>query len=430
MIERYTRPKMGKLWAPDSRFKFMLEVEVAVAKAQAKLKIIPQAAARAISSKAKYNVNRIKEIEATTRHDVIAFVSSVAENVGSHGKYVHYGLTSSDVLDTALSLQIAEAGDLLNDSLDALEKSLERLSKKNAGVLCAGRTHGMHAELTSFGYKMSGFYQELLRHRERMDVALEECAVGSISGAVGTFSFLPRKVEEEVCKSLKLEPEAVATQVIPRDRHAALFTSFALYGGFIERISVEMRHLQRTEVGEVVEGFKKGQKGSSAMPHKKNPISGENLTGVARLLRCYAQAAMENQALWHERDISHSSVERVIFPDAFILVDYATHRLAELLNNLQVDSARMKKNIELSQGSLFSSHVLLALVDKGLSREEAYSMVQEISHGLKPGQDLKEKLKKDKTVQNLLNKRDVDAIFNEKRLKTQFEKLVQQALRR
>ena len=430
MVERYTRPKMGKIWSQESRFQHMLEVEIAVAKAQAKLKMIPGAAAKAIASKSKFNVNRIKEIEATTRHDVIAFVSNVAENVGPHGKYVHYGLTSSDVLDTALSLQIASAGELLNESLDALEAQLERVSKKNAGVLCAGRTHGMHAELTSFGYKMSGFYQELLRHRERIDVALEDCAIGSISGAVGTFSFLPRKVEEEVCRMLKLEPEAVATQVIPRDRHAALFSAFALFGGFIERLSVEMRHLQRTEVGEVVEGFKKGQKGSSAMPHKKNPISGENLTGVARLLRSYAQASMENQALWHERDISHSSVERVIFPDAFILMDYASHRLVELLKNLHVNSARMKENIELSQGSLFSSHVLLALVDKGLSREEAYSMVQGVSHSLKPGQTLKDRLKKDKDIKELLNKREVDAIFNERKLKTQFEKLVTQALRR
>lgn len=429
MIERYTRKKMGQHWALETRFEKLLEVEKAVAKAQATMNIIPRAAAKSINDKGAFSLKRIAEIEATTRHDVIAFVSNVAEKVGPHGKYVHYGLTSSDVLDTALSLQIAEAGELLEDSFEDLEKALVKISKKHAESLCAGRTHGMHAELTSFGYKMAGFYQEFLRHQDRIEEALEDCCIGKISGAVGTYSFLPQELEERVCKLLDLEPETVATQVIPRDRHANLLSAFALYGGFIERLSVELRHLQRTEVGEVIEGFQKGQKGSSAMPHKKNPISGENLTGIARLLRSYAMAALENQALWHERDISHSSVERVIFPDAFILVDYATDRLARTLNNLKVDTQRMKHNISLSQGSLFSSHVLLALVDKGLSREEAYAHVQRVSHGLKPNEDLRSALKKDKDVSQLLKKKEVDAIFNEQKLKRQFKTLVTKVLR-
>ncbi len=428
MIARYTRDAMGKIWAEDSRFRYMLQVEVAVAKAQAKLKIIPAAAASDIAKKSKYKIERIHEIEQTTKHDVIAFVSAVAENVGNHGKYVHYGLTSSDVLDTALSVQISEAGVLILDGVEQLRATLTKLAQKYAGALCAGRTHGMHAELTSFGYKMAGFVAELDRHGERLRHALEGCAIGKLSGAVGTYSFLPAEVESEVCRTLELTPERVATQVVPRDRHAELFSNFALYGGFIERLAVELRHLQRNEVGEVIEGFTPGQKGSSAMPHKKNPISAENLTGVARLLRGYAVSAFENQALWHERDISHSSVERVIFPDAFILVDYATDRMNRLLKGLYVDTKRMWANTLISQGSLFSSHVLLALVRQGLSREGAYKIVQVTAHGLKPGQHLREALKKNPDVKSLLKPKDVDAIFNEKKLREQFQKRVRIAL--
>lgn len=429
MIERYTRKEMGALWAEGRRFHYMLKVEQAAAKAQAKYKMIPNAAAIAISKKGKFQINRILELEKITRHDVIAFVSNVSENVGPHGRFVHYGLTSSDVIDTALSLQIQESMPLVLKAVDELLQSLKKLSLAQSATLTAGRTHGMHAEITSFGYKMSGYVAELVRHRKRLKESLEQCLIGKLSGAVGTYSSLPQKVEDEVCRLLKLQPEQVATQVIPRDRHAQLFTSFGLLAGFFERLAVELRHLQRTELSEAIEGFKKGQKGSSAMPHKKNPISAENLTGVARLLRSYSVAAMENQALWHERDISHSSVERVIFPDAFILVDYALDRMNQLVKGLQVDKIQMRKNIDLSQGQLFSSYVLLALIQKGLNREDAYQLVQSISHSLKPGESLKKKFQKSAEVGKYLSSRELETVFSEKQLKDHFKKLVAKSVR-
>jgi len=429
MIERYTRPEMGKIWAEGRRFHYMLKVEVAVAQAQGRMKIIPRAAASAIAKKGKFQLERILEIEKTTRHDVIAFVTNVAENVGPHGRYVHYGLTSSDVIDTALSLQIQEASKLILQGVDQLQDVLRRLALQHAGTLCAGRTHGMHAEVTSFGLKLAGYVSELRRQKIRLQNAFEQSLVGKLSGAVGTYSTSPVGVEAEVCRRLKLRPETVATQVIPRDRHAEVLSVFALYAGFLERLSVEFRHLQRTEVAEVYEGFTKGQKGSSAMPHKKNPISAENLTGVARLLRSYAQAGFENQALWHERDISHSSVERVVFPDSFILVDYATARLTELLRGLYVDKDRMRSNLELSKGQVFSSYALLALIDAGLSREDAYALVQNMSHRIKGKEDLRSALKRDPQVRELLTNSQIDRIFLEKTLRTKFKGLVQKAVR-
>lgn len=424
MIARYTRAPMGRIWSDENKFSKLLEVEIAVAKSQADLKIIPPAAASAISRNGAFQVKRILEIEKVTKHDVIAFVSNVAENVGPHGKFVHYGLTSSDVLDTALSLQIRDASEELAGGLDRLEKALASKSQKHVKTLCAGRTHGMHAEVTSFGVKLAGFFSELRRARVRYEAAAEECNVGKLSGAVGTFSSLDMRVEALVCKRLKLNPEPVATQVIPRDRHAALMNALALIGAFLERLSVELRHLQRTEVGEVSEKFSSGQKGSSAMPHKKNPISAENLTGVARLLRAYAGASMENVALWHERDISHSSVERVVFPDAFIIADYAINRMADLIEGLEVNAERMRENMELSQGSLFSSLLLLALVRKGLSREEAYKIVQENAHGLKKNETLVTKLSQDARVKPLLSKKELLAVTSEKVLAERFQKII------
>ncbi|MCB0386985.1 MAG: adenylosuccinate lyase, partial [Bdellovibrionales bacterium] len=300
MIARYSRPEMEKIWHLENRFQQMLEVEQAVAETQAELGFIPPEAARDIRQKGKFSIERIDEIEKTTRHDVIAFVSAVAENVGENGRYVHYGMTSSDVLDTALSLQVRQAGQVLTASLDRLLTGLRRQMRAHGDSLCPGRTHGMHAEPTSFGMKMAGFVAEFMRHRCRLEQALGQMAVGKLSGAVGTYSTQPDAVEKGVCDRLGLQPETIATQVIPRDRHAELFFAIAMLGSGLERLAIELRHLQRTEVGEVIEGFTPGQKGSSAMPHKKNPISAENITGAARLLRSYLQAGLENVALWHE----------------------------------------------------------------------------------------------------------------------------------
>jgi len=411
VIERYTRPEMGAVWTLENRFQKMLDVEIAVAETQAELGIIPREAATKIRAKSSFDVERINEIEKTTRHDVIAFVSNVAENVGSQGRYLHFGLTSSDVIDTAMSLLVRDAGRLLLGTLTALETALRRRAIEFADVLTAGRTHGMHAEPTSFGMKLAGFWSETARNRERLVRALAQMEIGKLSGAVGTYSTQTHLVEEGVCHRLKLQPERLATQVIPRDRHAEVMWALSMIGAGLERLAVEMRHLQRTEVGEVVEGFAKGQKGSSAMPHKKNPISSENVTGAARMLRAYAGAAMEDIALWHERDISHSSVERVIFPDAFILCDYACDRMVKLIDGLEINRDRMRANMDLSQGQLFSSHLLLALVEKGLSREDAYAHVQRLSHRMKPGSHLRDEALRDKEVGLLLSEEEVDAIF-------------------
>lgn len=428
MIDRYTREPMGRVWNQEARFENMMEVEIAVAHAQAKLGIIPKKAATDIAQKSQFDVERILEIESTTKHDVIAFVSNLAENVGESGRYIHYGMTSSDVLDTALSVQVGKAAQVLREGMDLLESEMVRLVKEHEGTLCAGRTHGMHAEPTTFGLKMAGYLAEFRRNKERFEKAVSGMLIGKLSGAVGTYSAQSREVEEAVCKKLKLKPETVATQVIPRDRHCELMVSLAMIGNGLERLSVELRHLQRSEVSEVIEGFSKGQKGSSAMPHKKNPISAENLTGVARLLRSYAQAAMEDVALWHERDISHSSVERVIFPDAFIICDYALHRMAKVLKGLYVDKQKMLDNMNLSKGQLYSSHVLLALVEKGLSREEAYAHVQRVSHSLKSKEDLKSALLRDKKLKALITKKRLDQIFSGQMHKKSISTIIKRAL--
>lgn len=410
MITRYTRKDMGHIWSAENKFKKMLEVEVAVARVQANHKIIPEKAARDIAGKAKFNVARIEEIEKTTKHDVIAFVTNLAENVGSNGRFIHYGLTSSDVLDTALGLLLKETAMVLEADLIALDRALVTQMKRHQMTICAGRTHGMHAEITTFGVKLSGYLAELRRHKCRLSRAFAQSFIGKLSGAVGTYSSLSMKIEKEVCHKLRLTPETVATQVVPRDRLAEVLSAVAMVGGFLERLAIELRHLQRTEVGEVIENFSPGQKGSSAMPHKKNPISAENITGQARLLRSYVLAGLENMALWHERDISHSSVERVILPDAFIICDYALHRMTELVKHLYVDKNRMRENVNSSQGQLFASQVLLLLVRKGLSREEAYKIVQEASHSLKQGEHLKSKLYKDERIKKMLVKKQIKKI--------------------
>lgn len=428
MIDRYTRSEMGLVWEAEAKFGKMLEVETAVAEVQASLGIIPKAAAKDIRQKGRFSVKRVAEIEKETKHDVIAFVSNVAENIGPSGRFVHYGMTSSDVLDTAFSLQVREAGEVLMTGLSRLERALTEQARRHAETLCPGRTHGMFAEPTSFGLKMAGFLAEVRRHRVRIERALDQMMICKLSGAVGTYSSQPSEVEAGVAKKLKLRAETVATQVVPRDRHAEMMTALALMGAGLERLAVELRHLQRSEVAEVTEGFTKGQKGSSAMPHKKNPISAENITGLARLLRGYAFSAVENVALWHERDISHSSVERVIFPDAFIVADYALHRMAALVEGLDVHEKRMIENIETSQGQLFSSHVLLALVDKGLSREQAYAHVQRLCHSLGRGDHLRKKLLEDRETKRWFTAKEIDEIFSGKKHRKAMKSLVGRVL--
>ncbi len=380
MIERYTRPEMGNIWTLESRLQAWLDVELAVCEAWTRLGIIPANDMAIIRQKASFDTERVLAIEEETRHDVIAFLTAVEEKVGDSARFIHLGCTSSDIVDTANALLLVKAGRLILAGFDKLLATLSKLAHEHKGQLCIGRTHGIHAEPTSFGLKMAGFYAEFKRHREHFSAALENIRVGKISGAVGTYTLLTPELEEISCELLGLQVDPISTQIIQRDRYARYFTSLAVAAGGFERLCVELRHLQRTEVLEAEEGFGKGQKGSSAMPHKKNPISAENMTGLSRLIRTNALAAMENMALWHERDISHSSVERVIMPDSTILADYILHRLNSLLDNLRVLPQNMDKNMQASYGLFFSQRVLLALVEEaGLPRQKAYEMVQRLA---------------------------------------------------
>ena len=413
MIQRYSTEEMNNIFSPDMRFEYMKHVEIQCALVQAEMGIIPKKDALQISKKAKFNVDRINEIEKTTKHDVIAFVSNLAENIGPSGRFVHYGLTSSDVLDTALSLQLSDAVKVLSADLKKLRSSLKKLVAKHENTICAGRTHGIFAEITTFGFKMAGFLSELNRNIKRIESASSQIRICKLSGAVGTSSALPLEFEEKVAKKLNLKVEPFATQVIPRDRHAELVSALTFLLAGYERISIELRHLQRSEVGEVVEGFSKGQKGSSAMPHKKNPISAENISGISRVFRGYIVSSIENIALWHERDISHSSVERIVFPDMFHLAHYTTRRLNDLLENIYVDDDKMKKNTNLLGGVMYSSHLLLHLVNKhNLSREDAYKLIQSAAHNLKSGENLRQFILSDKILSKYFAKKDLDLIFS------------------
>ncbi len=376
MIARYTRPEMAQLWSEEAQYQSWLEVELAACEAWAEIGVIPREDVAKLRQHARFDIQRIHELEKITRHDVVAFTRAVSESLGEERRWIHYGLTSSDVVDTAWSYRLKKANELILEALDHFLEVLARRAREHKYTLMIGRTHGVHAEPTTFGLKLALFYDMMQRNRARFVAAAEEMRVGKLSGAVGTFAHIPPEVERLTCEKLGLKPAPISTQVLARDRHAHYLSVLALIGATLEQLAVEVRHLQRSEVREVEEAFGKGQKGSSAMPHKRNPIASENITGVARLLRSYMLAAYENIALWHERDIYHSSVERVILPDATTLVHYALHRYADVLDTLQVYPQRMRRNMELTFGLYNSQRLLLMLIDKGLSREAAYDLVQ------------------------------------------------------
>jgi len=376
MIPRYSRPEMAALWSPETRYQIWLEIETAATEAMAELGLVPEESAKAVRERGGFDVARIDEVEREVRHDVIAFLTSLAEHVGPEARFVHQGLTSSDVLDTCLAIQLTRAADLLLADLDGLLAALRRRAFEHKMTPCIGRSHGIHAEPTTFGLKMAQAYAEFARARSRLEAARADVATCAISGAVGTFANIDPRVEERVAQKLGLKPEPISTQVIPRDRHAMFFATLGVIASSVERLATEIRHLQRTEVGEAEEYFSSGQKGSSAMPHKRNPVLTENLTGLARMVRGYAVPAMENVALWHERDISHSSVERMIGPDATVTLDFALTRLTGVIDGLVVYPERMRRNLEATGGLVYSQQVLLELTKGGMARDDAYRLVQ------------------------------------------------------
>ncbi|MEM9149201.1 MAG: adenylosuccinate lyase [Cyanobacteria bacterium P01_F01_bin.3] len=414
MIERYTLPEMGELWTDYYKFQTWLQVEIAVCEAQAKLGKIPQEAVDTIKEKANFDVERILEIEKEVKHDVIAFLTNVNEYVGDAGRYIHLGMTSSDVLDTALSLQIVASHQLILTHVENLIQAIRYKAQEHRNTVMIGRSHGIHAEPMTFGFKLAGWLAEMQRHRERLTRITGEIAVGQISGAVGTYANIDPEVEEITCQLLGLKPDTVSTQVISRDVHAEFIMTLAGLGASLERFAVEIRNLQRTDVLEVEEFFSKKQKGSSAMPHKRNPIKSERLAGMARILRGNAIAALENVALWHERDISHSSVERVIFPDCCILTHFMLVETTKLIKNLLVYPENMARNMNLYGGVVFSQRVLLTLVEKGISREDAYRIVQSNAHEAwnTKGGNLKKLIESDPQVQEKLSSEEIQACFN------------------
>jgi len=413
MIERYTRPGMGRIWTEESRYRKWLEVELAVCDAWAKLGKIPRPAHRTIRAKARFSVDRIDAIEKVVKHDIIAFLTSVAEEVGPDSRYIHLGLTSYDVVDTALSLLIKESLEMILGDLRAFRRLLKKQALKHRRTVCIGRTHGIHAEPVTFGFKLLVWYEEVGRHIGRLENALRTISVGRISGSVGTYIHLDPKVEVLALKKLKLEPAKVSTQVLQRDRHAEVLSALALLASSVEKFAVEIRHLQRTEVLEVEEPFTKGQKGSSSMPHKKNPVRSERISGLARLVRANAQVGLENIVLWHERDISHSSAERIVFPDSFILTDFLLADAADIIGNWVVHPDRMKANIGATRGLIFSQSILLALTQKGLTREEAYQVVQRSSlRTWNEGLDFRELISADPDVTGVLGPKDIERCFS------------------
>ena len=415
MIERYTNPEMGRIWTLQHEFEVMLEVEITACEAMAELGQIPVEAAKNIRAKAKFDLNRVKEIEKVTNHDIIAFLTNVAEYVGEDSKYIHKGLTSSDVKDTALGIMMKKSAEIILDDLEKLRDVLLRQAKKYKHTVCIGRTHGIHAEPMTFGLKFALWYDEVCRNIERVKRAKEVVAVGKLSGAVGTYSNIDPRIEEITCRKLGITPVKLATQVIQRDRHAEYMTTLAIVASTFEKIATELRNLQRTDIREAEEYFQPGQKGSSAMPHKRNPITGERISGMARLVRGNAIAAMEDITLWHERDISHSSVERVILPDSTINVDYCCRKLTNLVDKLLVYPDAMMANLNKTGGLIFSQRIMLAVVSKGVLREDAYKWVQRnaMARWLK-GEDFRTNVEKDPDITKYLTKEEIDNCFDYK----------------
>lgn len=414
MIERYTLPEMGELWTDQYKLETWLRVELAVCEAQAELGYIPPEAVAEIKAKARFEVQRVLEIEAEVRHDVIAFLTNVNEHVGDAGRYIHVGLTSSDVLDTALALQMVASLNLILERLEDLSQALRYQAQQHRYTVMVGRSHGIHAEPITFGFKLAGWLAEVLRNRDRLVAVRQSIAVGKVSGAVGTYANVDPRVEALACEKLGLSPDTASTQVISRDRHAEYVQQLALLASSIERFAVEIRNLQRTDVLEVEEFFSRGQKGSSAMPHKRNPIRSERLTGMARMVRSYAIAALENVALWHERDISHSSVERVMLPDCCILVHFMLKETTDLVKRLLVYPDNMARNMNVYGGVIFSQRVLLALVDKGLNREEAYKLVQGCAHQAwnTPEGDFRALVSQEPQIAAHLSEADIESCFD------------------
>jgi len=413
MIPRYSRPEMTQIWSDETRYRIWFEIEAHACDALAKLKVIPEKAAKTIWKKGKFDVARIEEIERTTRHDMIAFLTNVAEHVGPDARFLHQGMTSSDVLDTCLAMQLSRAGDLLLKDIDALLAAIKRRAFEHKHTPCIGRSHGIHAEPTTFGLKLAGFYAEFSRCRERLKLARKEIATCAISGAVGTFAHIDPFVEKYVAEKMELAVEPISTQIIPRDRHAMFFATLGVIASSVERLAVEIRHLQRSEVLEAEEYFSPGQKGSSAMPHKRNPVLSENVTGLARLVRGYVTPALENVALWHERDISHSSVERIIAPDATVTLDFALVRLTGIVDKLVVYPKRMQENLDKLGGLVFSQAALLALTQAGLSREDAYKLVQK--HAMESwehGKDFFKELSGDAQITKYLKAAQLKKLFD------------------
>lgn len=413
LIPRYTREEMGRIWSPEIRFKTWLEIELAICEAWAELGRIPKEALDVIKKKASFSVERIEEIERVTKHDVIAFVTCVAESIGPEGRYLHLGVTSSDILDTSMAISLRDASDIIIRGLEELIDLLKALALEHKKTVMIGRTHGVHAEPITLGLKFLIWHQEMWRNLERMRRARETIRQGKISGAVGTYAHVDPRVELYVCQKLGLVPASVSSQIVQRDLYADYFSTLAIVASSLEKIALEVRHLQRTEVHEVEEGFAHGQKGSSAMPHKKNPITAENICGLARVVRANAQAALENVALWHERDISHSSVERIIGPDSTILVDTMIHRTIQLLRNLVVFPEKMMENLRLTKGLVFSEGVMLLLVEKGLTREEAYEIVQRNAMRVwKEGGDFLEALLADGEIRSVVTEEELRDCFD------------------
>ena len=416
MIERYTRPAMGKIWEDENKFRIWLEIETLACEAQAELGIIPKEAITAIRKKGNFTVSRILEIEQEVKHDVIAFLTNVGEYVGPESRFIHLGMTSSDILDTALAVQMKQSGELLLNGLVGLKEVLARRATEFKHTAMIGRTHGIHAEPITFGLKLALWYAETERNIERLNAALKTISVGKISGAVGTYQHLDPFVERYVCEKLGLQPSPISTQILQRDRHAEFMNVLAICGSSLEKIATEIRHLQKTEVLEAEEYFSKGQKGSSAMPHKRNPIVCERVAGLARLLRSNAIAAMENIALWHERDISHSSVERVIIPDSCILLDFILADMTKIIDKLLVYPEHMMRNLNATRGLIFSQEVLLALTKKGMKREDAYRTVQEQAMNVwKDEKDFKKLLLGCENIMNVLSEKELEELFDPNR---------------